>query len=239
MTRGPTLSVDEVAARVDAIRRRIEAAGADPAQVRLVAVTKGFGVDVVRAALGAGLVDIGESYAQELLAKAAELESADAAELEAAEAEARPMWHFVGRLQRNKVRKLAPQVSVWQSVDRLALGAEIARHAPGAKVLAQVDLSDEPSKGGCPPTLLPALLDGLADLGLEVQGLMGIGPLGPPEDARAGFRELRRLADRHGLLERSMGMSDDLEVAVEEGATMVRVGSGLFGPRPGRTRVEH
>lgn len=231
MTTGPAPTVEDVAARVEAVRDRIAAAGGNPAQVRLVAVTKGFGVEVVRAALGAGLTDIGESYAQELLAKAPELE--------ADEAEPLLRWHFIGRLQRNKVRKLASRVSLWQSVDRLPLGAEIARHAPGAKVLAQVDLSDEPTKGGCPPAQLPELLEGLADLGLEVQGLMGIGPLGPPEDARAGFRELRRLADKFGLFERSMGMSDDLEVAVEEGATMVRVGSGLFGPRPGRSRVEH
>jgi pyridoxal phosphate enzyme (YggS family) len=219
-----TPTTGEVAQRVALIRQRIGDAGGDPDRVRLVAVTKGFGVDVVRTALGAGLTDLGESYAQELLAKA-EVHGA--------------VWHFVGRLQRNKVRKVAPFVNLWQSVDRLSLGAEIARWAPGARVLAQVDLSGEPTKGGCPPPQLPGLVDGLRDLGLDVCGLMGIGPLAEPEAARPGFRMLRRMAEEHGFSELSMGMTADLEVAVEEGATMVRVGTGLFGPRPGASTVEH
>jgi pyridoxal phosphate enzyme (YggS family) len=222
----------EVGARVDVVREQIASAGGDPARVQLVAVTKAFGVDVVRAALAARLVDLGENYAQELVAKATALEPGAGSARE-------PRWHFIGRLQRNKVRKVAPFVTLWQSVDRLSLGAEIARWAPGARVLVQLDLSGEPTKGGCPPRRLPALLDGLVDLGLEVHGLMGIGPMGSPEDARPGFHELSRLADKYGLFERSMGMSADLEVAVEEGATMVRVGSGLFGPRHGSPGVRH
>jgi uncharacterized pyridoxal phosphate-containing UPF0001 family protein len=142
-------------------------------------------------------------------------------------------------LQSNKVRKIAPFVSLWHSVDRLSLGAEIAHRAPGAAVLAQVDLTGEESKGGCPESRLHALIDGLTDLGLAVRGLMTIGPLGPAEDARPVFRKLRELADRYDLVDCSMGMSADLEVAVEEGSTIVRLGSALFGPRPRTAGVRH
>jgi pyridoxal phosphate enzyme (YggS family) len=215
--------------RVAAVRDRIAEAGGDPRAVRLVAVTKGFDAGVVQEALDAGLVDIGESYVQELVAKATQLEEG------AGDRGLR--WHFVGRLQRNKVRKAAPHVWLWHSVDRLALGAEIARWAPGAAVLAQVNASGEASKAGCEPSMAPALVDGLVDLGLDVRGLMTIAPAGPAEGARPAFRTLRELAERLGLGELSMGMSDDLEVAVQEGATMVRVGRDLFGPRPDQAGV--
>jgi hypothetical protein len=220
-----------VPGRLEAVRGRIAAAAPDPAAVRLVAVTKGFGVDTVRAALDAGLADIGESYVQELVAKAVELDAEiedGAAPLE----RPHPRWHAIGRLQRNKVRKAAPFVTLWHSVDRLSLGAEIARHAPGAAVLAQVNASGEEQKGGCPPAMTAGLVDGLRDLGLDVRGIMTIAPYGPPEAARSAFRTARTLRDRLGLTELSMGMSGDLEVALQEGATLVRVGSGLFGPRP-------
>ncbi len=222
--------------RVEAVRGRIAAAAPDPAAVRLVAVTKGFGVDTVRAALDAGLADIGESYVQELVAKAVELD----AEIDDGTAPAdrpHPRWHAIGRLQRNKVRKAAPFVTLWHSVDRLSLGAEIARHAPGAAVLAQVNASGEEQKGGCAPTMAPGLVEGLRDLGLDVRGIMTIAPYGPPEAARSAFRTARALRDRLGLTELSMGMSGDLEVALQEGATLVRVGSGLFGPRPSQGGV--
>lgn len=223
----------DLRARVAAVRARIERAGGDPDRIRLVAVTKGFGADVVREALAAGLRDLGENYVQELTAKAA-------AVAEGANAGGEPpRWHMIGRLQRNKVRQAAAHVTLWHSVDRLALGAEIARRAPGAAVLAQVAATGEPSKGGCPPDQLPDLLAGLADAGLDVRGLMAIGPLAAPEVARPVFRLVRELADRHGLPERSMGMTADLEVAVEEGATIVRVGSALFGPRPVRAAARH
>jgi hypothetical protein len=234
----------DLATRLDAVHRRITAAGGDPGEIELVAVTKGFGADVVRAALDHGLTDIGESYAQEMAAKVDDLDGGDDGdELDGGDAAGapavRPRWHFVGRLQRNKVRKIAPFVSLWQSVDRLSLGAEIARRAPGAAVLAQVGLTGEESKGGCPEPRLPALVDGLRDLGLDVRGLMTIGPLGPPEDARPVFRKLRQLAERYEVVDCSMGMSADLEVAVEEGTTMVRLGSALFGPRPRTAGVRH
>jgi len=143
-----------------------------------------------------------------------------------------PRWHFIGRLQRNKVRKLAPSVHLWQSVDRIALGHEIAHHAPGAAVLVQVNVSAEPQKGGCDPNEVAELVRELRDLDLDVRGLMAVGPTGAPEAARPGYRQVRRLADDLGLDVRSMGMTGDLDVAVEEGSNLVRVGTALFGPRP-------
>ena len=209
----------EIVERVARVHERIAAAGGDPDAVTLLAVTKGFGAELAQAAAAAGLVDLGENYAQELVAKAPTVDP--------------PVrWHAIGRLQRNKVRSLAEIVTVWQSVDRLALGAEIAKRAPGARVLVQVNVSDEPNKGGCEPGAAATLVGELADLGLTVEGLMTVGRTGDPEGARAGFTTLARLADHLELPVRSMGMSGDLDVAVAEGSTMVRVGSALFGPRP-------
>jgi pyridoxal phosphate enzyme (YggS family) len=205
----------DVAARHAEVRARIAAAGGDADRITVVAVTKTFGPDAVRAAVEAGLVDCGESRAQELLGKAPEVEGA--------------RWHFVGRLQTNKIRQLAGLVTVWQSVDRQEVLDEIARRAPGARVLVQVNVSGESQKGGCEPAATAGLVARACDAGLDVAGLMCV----PAADApREGFRLLRSLADDLGLEERSMGMSGDLEVAVEEGSTMVRVGTALFGPRP-------
>jgi pyridoxal phosphate enzyme (YggS family) len=212
-----------VAEAAERIRARIEGAGGDPDVVRLLAVTKGQPEEAARAAVQAGLADLGESYPQELATKADALD-----DLAAAGAPVR--WHCIGRLQRNKVRQIAPHVHLWQSIDRLSLAAEVARRAPGAAVLVQVNVSGAPQQGGCAPALAPSVVEGCTDLGLEVRGLMAIGALGPADAARAGFRALGDLADRLGLPERSMGMSGDLEVAVAEGSTMVRVGSALFGP---------
>lgn len=216
----PDITSEEVAGRADRIRERIAGQGADPDAVTLVAVTKGFGADAVRAVVDAGLTDVGESYAQELLAKAEAI------------GQPAPRWHFIGRLQSNKVRPLAAAVWRWQSVDRLPLMAELARRAPGASLMVQVNVSAEPGKGGCTLDEAGGLTEAATDLGLVVTGLMAVGPAGPPEAARPGFRALSRLADRLGLPERSMGMTGDLEVAVQEGATMVRVGTALLGPRP-------
>ena len=216
----------EVVARAEAVRARIVAAGGG-AEVELLAVTKGFGPDAIAAALQAGLVAVGENYAQELLDKVAAR-----AELDGPGPE--PSWHFIGRLQRNKVRQIAPYVALWQTVDRERLAVEIAGRAPGAGVLVQLNLSGEPQKGGCPPDEAAALVARAGALGLDVRGLMGVAPAGPPEDARPGFRRLVALADELGLPVRSIGMSADLEVAVEEGSTMVRIGRDLFGERPVR-----
>jgi PLP dependent protein len=217
---------DRVRSAVAEVQSRIDAAAGGRA-VTLVAVTKGFGPEAPAAAMRAGLQVCGENYAQELVEKAQALQAmADAGAVPAV-----PQWHVIGRLQRNKVRLLAPHVSVWQSVDRLDLGTEIARRQPGATVYVQCNISGEDTKAGVALNDAPALVDDLGNLGLEVQGLMGIGPAGAPEAARPGFAALVALAERLGLPERSLGMSADLEVALQEGATVVRVGSDLFGPR--------
>ncbi|MET0727702.1 MAG: YggS family pyridoxal phosphate-dependent enzyme [Acidimicrobiales bacterium] len=217
--------VERVRRSAEDVHRRIEAAGGDPAVVRVLAVTKGQPAAAVRAAIEAGLIELGESYVQELTAKADELEAVPGG--------AEPRWHLIGRLQRNKVRAAAPYVDLWQTVDGLSLAAEVARRAPGAEVLVQVNVTGAPQQGGCAPDRVAAVVEGCGDVGLDVRGLMAIGPQGADHDVRAGFRLLRDLADRLGLAERSMGMSGDLEAAVAEGSTMVRIGTALFGPRTG------
>jgi pyridoxal phosphate enzyme (YggS family) len=212
------------------VRRRVAdaagRAGREAAAIRIVVVTKGVPVPVMQAALDAGATDLGENRAQEMLAKAPELTrlSGDTPNPGV------PRWHFIGRLQRNKVASLAPLVDLWQSVDRLEIGRAIARRAPGAAVLAEVNVADDPAKAGVAPGDAPALVDGLRAAGLTVDGLMTIPAAG--RDPRPAFASLASLADRLGLAEVSMGMSDDFETAVEEGATIVRVGRAIFGPRP-------
>jgi pyridoxal phosphate enzyme (YggS family) len=213
-----------LAPRLGAVRRRIEAASADPGSVRIVAVTKGFGADAVAAAASAGIRDIGENYAEELRAKA-EAEDRDGSPLD---------WHFLGAVQRNKVARLAPLVSWWQALSRVEEGRAIARRRPGAHVLVQVDVAGLPGRGGCPPERAADLVAALRDEDLSVEGLMAVGPPGPPERSRPGFALVSSLADRLSLPVRSMGMSDDLEVALAEGSTMVRLGRALFGDRPPR-----
>lgn len=218
----PAAVVDplQVESRLHMLRHRIRRAGGDPAAVVVVAVTKGWGPSAVMAAATAGLADVGENYAQELLAKHAAVSGGP------------PRWHFIGAVQRNKVKALAPVVGLWQTVDRQAVGRSIAAHAPGAAVLVEVNTTGEPTKAGCAPQATASLVEDLVELGLDVRGLMTVGPAGPPEGARPAFRALAALAARLGLAEVSMGMTGDLDVAVQEGATMVRVGTGLFGPRP-------
>jgi pyridoxal phosphate enzyme (YggS family) len=213
--------VTDVAAAVAAVQARIAAAasraGRDPAAVTLVAATKTVPAEPIAAAVAAGVHDLGENRAQELLAKAPAL------------AGAAPRWHFLGPLQRNKVKALAAWVTCWETIDRVALGAAIARHAPGAHVLVEVNLGREPQKAGCAPEATGALVDELRGLDLAVDGLMAVPPLGA--DPRPFFVQLRELAARAALPELSMGMTGDFEVAVEEGATLVRVGRALFGQR--------
>jgi pyridoxal phosphate enzyme (YggS family) len=218
---------EDVADRLAVVRERVAGAarraGRPPEAVRLVVVTKGVPAPMMQAALDAGATDLGENRAQDLLAKAPELST-------------RPTWHFIGRLQRNKVAALAPLVDLWQSVDRLALGLAIAGRAPGAAVLAEVNVADDPAKAGVTPDDAPALVDGLRAAGLAVDGLMTVPAAG--RDPRPAFAALAELAARLGLAEVSMGMSDDFEVAVEEGASIVRVGRAIFGPRPSRPSLQ-
>ncbi len=220
----PPLALQE---RVEEVRGRIESVGRRPDDVAIVAVTKGFGLEAVEAAAAAGLYDCGENYAQELMGKVAATEAA------ATEA-AGVRWHFLGPVQRNKVAALARQVTLWQGVDRVSAAAEIARRAPRALVLVQVNLSGNPTRPGCGWQEAPALVEAATDLGLEVKGLMGVAA---QEGARQQFRRLAALAAQLGLSEVSMGMSGDFEVAVQEGSTMVRIGTALFGARPGAAQV--
>jgi uncharacterized pyridoxal phosphate-containing UPF0001 family protein len=221
------------AQRLDEVRRRIDRAAADASSVRLVAVTKGFGVDAVQMALAAGLTDIGENYADELVDKAqAVAASADSGG--GSRGRPDPVWHFLGAVQRNKVARLAPVVGCWQSISRLEEGRAIARKRPGSMILVQVDVAGLPGRGGCPPDAVPDLVRGLCEEDLDVAGLMAVGPPGPPEDARPGFVRVSNLADELDLRIRSMGMTEDLEVALSEGSTMVRLGRALFGERPPR-----
>jgi hypothetical protein len=252
---GPGPAVDEalvsalaeqIAGRGEDLRRRIEAHAAGPVQV--VAVTKGHPVEVALATVRAGFTVLGENYAQELRDKAPAVARALAGAVDGAAdgavdgavdgaadgAADGVQWHFIGRLQSNKVRMLAPHVALWESLDRPSVIREVARRAPGAAVLVQVDLAGIEGRGGCARPDAPAMVGLARELGLDVRGLMGVGPPGGPEHAREGFRWLRAEAEALGLLEVSMGMSADLEVALEEGSTMVRVGSALVGPRPPR-----
>ena len=204
--------------RYAAVQERIAAAGGH--DVIVVAATKAFEAPVIDSAVRCGIGHIGESYAQECVSK-----------LDGVTVEPRPRVHFIGRLQRNKVRRLTHFVDVWQSVDRAVLVDEIARRAPGADVMIQVNVAGASSQGGCAPSEVEPLASHVGGTGLRLLGLMAIGPLGPSESSRACFRRLRRMADSMGLLHCSMGMSSDLEIAVGEGATMVRLGRSLLGPR--------
>jgi hypothetical protein len=228
-TSPPSSADDGVAERLHSVRLRIERAGGDPSAIRIVAVTKGFGPDAVRAARAAGLYDIGENYANELVSKAAELQ-------DDASAPSPVRWHFLGAIQRNKVARLAPVVGVWQSVSRAEEGDRIARFAPGATVFVEVDTTGRSGRNGCAPDGVRALVPRLRDAGLDVRGLMTVAAPGP-EEAALAFSTVRALADELALEERSMGMTDDLEAAVRAGTTMVRIGRALFGERPATRSV--
>lgn len=219
------VTVEQWQQRVAANRARVQelitAAGGDASAIRIVAVTKGFGPDAARGAVAAGLTDLGESYAQELVAKAPAL--AD---------EPRHRWHFIGNLQTNKVKALAAVVTCWQSIDRAAQLDELARRAPGAVVFVQVDVHDDPRKGGAPPGVAADLVRHGRDLDLQVDGVMAVGVAGDDDATRASFAAAAALADRFELPVRSFGMTADLALAVREGTTMIRIGTALFGERP-------
>jgi pyridoxal phosphate enzyme (YggS family) len=206
------------------IARAAERAGRRPADVLLIGVSKTVDVVRIRAAVAAGVTALGENRVQEAKAKIAEL--------------GRPAtWHLIGHLQTNKVRDALELFDVIHSLDRLELARELERRAAArgqvVEALLQVNVAAEPSKGGVGPDAVSEALDVVGKLAhVRVRGLMTIPPeVERAEDARRWFRRLRELAERHSLSELSMGMSGDFEVAVEEGATMVRVGTAIFGPR--------
>jgi PLP dependent protein len=221
-----TIPVDAGRVRdaVHDVRQRIAALAGDRS-VELIAVTKGFGADALDAALAAGCSMVGENYAQELVAKIAVRPAGrDALEV-----------HFIGQLQTNKVRSIAAIVDVWQTVDRTSLADEIAKRAAGARVFVQVNTTSEAAKGGCPPSSLTALVEHCRGAGLRVEGLMTVGPTsGERGETATAFALLRRLADDNGLVGCSMGMTNDYDLGIEQGATHVRIGSALFGERPKR-----
>ena len=210
--------------RLAEVRARITSAGGDLDRITIVAVTKGLPVEAAQEAIAAGVVDVGENYARELVAKAEVV--GDGAR-----------WHFLGHVQRNKVAALAPYVALWQGIDRLSIGEALAARAPGAAVLVQVNLTDDEGRNGCRRDDVGDVVEGLRHAGLDVRGLMGVAPRGAPEEARPHFRWLATAKAGLGLSELSMGMSSDLEIAVEEGATIVRIGRALFGARPERAEV--
>ena len=207
----------------EAIVRRVrECGGVD---VRVVAVTKTFSAHAVNAIVAAGCSLIGENYAQDLLGKWPGVDHGR-----------RPEVHFIGRLQSNKVRSLAGIVDVWQSVDRVSIIDEIARRSPNARIMLQVNSTGEADKGGCDINALAGLLKHSELQGLTVVGLMTVGPTdGDTVVARRAFEATAQQARELGLREVSMGMTADLELAIECGSTMVRVGSAIFGDRPPMT----
>ena len=231
-----TTSTATIATRLEAVRERVaaacERAGRDPAGVTIVGVAKTHPVDAVEEALAAGQVDLGENRAQELVPKAEQ----------AADMGLAPRWHFIGGLQRNKVRQVLPHIAVLHSLDSLRLATEIEKRAeqgrsPNPDVplpcYLEVNVGGEDSKQGVAPGEVAELLRATAELRhVDVAGLMTVAPqVDDPELVRPVFRELRELAEAHGLAELSMGMTEDYEVAIEEGATVVRLGRVIFGPR--------
>ncbi|WP_243094037.1 YggS family pyridoxal phosphate-dependent enzyme [Thermus thalpophilus] len=209
------MGLPEVLERIAAACQR---AGRNPGEVRLVAVTKGRTPEEIREkVLCYGDFPLGESRVQEALKK-----------MEALRAE----WHLVGHLQRNKA-KFAPRFALIHSLDSLRLAEALegvgAKAGLRLRVLVEVNLGREPQKHGVLEEELPELLARVREMGhLEVLGLMTVPPVGPEGVVRPIFKRLSELADRYGLRERSMGMSDDYEWAVEEGATLVRIGRALF-----------
>lgn len=215
------MSLDDatVAANLDRVRQQIVDAGGDPDVVRVLAVTKGFGPEAPNAALAAGLSALGENYAQELVEKAPDVVGD-------------PEWHFIGRLQSNKVKLVADLVAVWQSVDRASLVREIAKRAPGARILVQVNATGEEQKGGCPVPDVADLVSAATESGLAVEGLMTVGVDGDERATAQAFERVAGLVADLGLREASMGMTADLPLAVAAGSTQIRIGRALFGPRP-------
>jgi pyridoxal phosphate enzyme (YggS family) len=227
------MGIEENLARVqDRMEAACLRARRNPEEIELVAVTKTLPVERIREAVACGLRRFGENYVQEALPKIRSLGS----QLE---------WHFIGHLQRNKVRHVLGNFHVIHTVDRLSLAQEIDRRAPDTAripVLIQVNISGEGTKSGVPPDALMDLVHAVAQLPhIRIRGLMTMPPyFEDPEQARPYFSALRQWAERlkahltppHAMEALSMGMTGDFEVAIEEGATLVRIGTAIFGPRP-------
>lgn len=219
-------SMDTLRDRLEAVRARIaraaERARRDPAGITLLAVTKVFPASTIREAFDAGLREFGENYVQEFETKAPEVGALPGAR-----------YHLIGHLQSNKSKKAAELFQVIQTVDSAKLARRLDEMGRPLDVLLEVKLSEEQAKSGADPADLAVLIDAVrACRNLRLLGLMTMPPWSDdPEPSRPYFRSLRELAGKHGLPQLSMGMSHDLETAIEEGATCVRVGTALFGKR--------
>jgi pyridoxal phosphate enzyme (YggS family) len=220
------MAMEILAERLAAVRARIERAAGrarrDPALIRLLAVTKIFPAEAIQEAYALGLREFGENYVQEFEGKAPLVRELGGAR-----------FHFIGHLQSNKAAKAVELFQVVQTVDSAKLARRLNDAARGLDVMLEVKLSQEESKHGVDPAGVPALIDAVrACPNLRLRGLMTMPPWSEdPEAPRGSFRMLRELAEAHGLSELSMGMSNDLETAIEEGSTCVRVGTALFGKR--------
>ena len=219
--------VYEIQANVDALERRILAAcqraGRARTEVTLVAVSKTFPAGDVSAAIAAGMTDVGENKVQEARDKRPVVEP-------------KARWHLIGHLQSNKARDAVRLFDVIQTIDSLALATKVARAADNEgkrqEVLLQVNIGREPQKSGVDPDDAETLARSISAMpSLRLLGVMAIPPAGEPEQSRPYFRRLRALRDGIGLRELSMGMTDDFEAAIEEGATIIRVGRAIFGSR--------
>ena len=212
---------------VAAVEKRISAACARASRARsevtLVAVSKTFPASMIDDAIAAGLTEIGENRVQEARDKKSSVRGA-------------ARWHLIGHLQSNKAKDAAGLFDVIQTVDSLALAEKIGRAADALgkqqDVLLEVNVGDEPQKSGVATADLEALARDVRNIaGLRVRGIMSIPPVGSEEQTRRYFRQLRALRDALGMDELSMGMSEDFEIAIEEGSTMVRIGRAIFGSR--------
>jgi hypothetical protein len=210
--------VERVAANLAAVRARIVSCGREPDGVRVVAVTKTFGPEMVRAAYDVGLRSVGENYVDEMAQK------------RTASSDLALKWYFMGALQTNKIARALEVADVLCGVSRVKELDKIAALRPAASIYVQVDCTGAQQRNGAPASQVSALVSHGRELGLDVRGLMTVAPPAV-NGAREAFHITTQLADELGLVERSMGMSDDLELACEYGTTEVRIGRALFGPR--------
>ena len=207
---------EEIKERLEEINEIIDAKAQNP--VTLIGVTKGFTHEEVNIASELGIKNFGENYAQELLTKNPLVDPEIS-------------WHYIGQLQSNKIRKISHLVDVWHSVTSLKLAREIHKRNDQAQILLQVSLMGPSNSKGFEVEQLPQLISELRDMNIDISGLMTMGVPGDMVATRVVFKELRKLADTFELPECSMGMSGDFEIALESGASMIRVGSAIFGNR--------
>ena len=188
-------------------------------RTKIIAVTKSLNEEAIVIAKEAGIQAVGENYAQELIEKHQALGDSEIG------------WHMIGAIQRNKIRKLSGILSLWQSVDRIEVLEEIKKREPSGKVLIQINPFGETGKGGCSFHEAGNLIEYGLEKGLSVVGVMAVGVQGDLRKTSDIFNKVGALADEFGLLERSIGMSDDIELAIDHGSTMLRIGRALFGER--------